>query len=264
MLYVLLNFPMDKEITTTNVLHTRDKGLTVLHTAVVTANKVGNFSKTLPCRVLLDSGSQKTYITQKSARDFNLKFEEESTLTVFTFRSNTPQEIDSPVVRVQLRTRAGKTITLLANVVPVISHGVPYPHLDLSHWEDKSELADDGSHHDQVDILIGNDYYFSVISEQKIKLRENLYMVQSDFGWILSGKMDSSPTQELSVVTYFHSNIDTLFNDPDLPLIETNMKSLWELESIGITDSPKENREDDAVKRFNETTKYKDNRYSVS
>ncbi|XP_063540086.1 uncharacterized protein LOC134749113 [Cydia strobilella] len=41
------------------------------------------------------------------------------------------------------------------------------------------------------------------------------------------------------------------------------MKFLWSLESIGITDSPKNTREEEAVKYFNETVHYNNGRYEV-
>ncbi|XP_063369404.1 uncharacterized protein LOC134657768 [Cydia amplana] len=41
------------------------------------------------------------------------------------------------------------------------------------------------------------------------------------------------------------------------------MKFLWSLESIGITDSPKTTREEEAVKYFNETVQYNNGRYEV-
>lgn len=42
------------------------------------------------------------------------------------------------------------------------------------------------------------------------------------------------------------------------------MRALWDLESIGIVDSPKTNREDEAIKHFNENTKLENGRYHVS
>ncbi|XP_063635507.1 uncharacterized protein LOC134806149 [Cydia splendana] len=104
------------------------------------------------------------------------------------------------------------------------------------------------------------------MSTGKIQIQENLYLVESELGWILSGKPDSyhDRNDDLSVLTYYQASWENRLNEPDPPLDTGNVKSLWELESIGITDSPKVNRDEEAIKHFNENTIFKDNRYFVS
>ena len=43
----------------------------------------------------------------------------------------------------------------------------------------------------QVDMLVGNDYYFNLLQPRKIDLGNGLYMFQSKLGWIFGGKMES-------------------------------------------------------------------------
>ncbi|XP_063535382.1 uncharacterized protein LOC134745317 [Cydia strobilella] len=99
---------------------------------------------------------------------------------------------------------------------------------------------------------------------EKIELEENLYLVDSVFGWILSGKPNEGKNDELTVLTYFQTSYGNKLNKPDPPLDMGSVKNLWELESIGITDSPNSNRDEEAIKTFNETTVVEDNRYVVS
>ena len=41
----------------------------------------------------------------------------------------------------------------------------------------------------QLDMLIGNDYYFNLLQPRKIDLGNNLYLFQSKLGWVfLEGK----------------------------------------------------------------------------
>ena len=42
----------------------------------------------------------------------------------------------------------------------------------------------------QVDMLVGNDYYFDLLQPRKVDLGNGLYMFQSKLGWIFGGKLD--------------------------------------------------------------------------
>lgn len=257
----------------TKVLHVNSKiKETVLQTCIVHVNKIGDSTRFLTCRVLLDCGSQRSYITSKAAKELNLPILEENRLSVFTFGAKTPQEIESPMVNFEMVTKTKRTKIIYANVVPCITQSVPCPIGNISNFKDVLPIkdiifADDGSRNDQVDILLGNDYYYSFMSHVKVEVNEDLFLVKTDFGWIWSGRclMRDNDMDQLSVLTYFQSNreSETHFYEPDLPLRNDNIKQLWELESIGIVDSPKSTREEEAVKNFNETTKYMDNRYYV-
>lgn len=245
-------------------LHTHGESFTILQTAIV---YIKDQTDTLrKYRLLLDSGSQRSYISKKVATELNLEAEEENQLLIFTFGSKKPQEIRSPLVKLNLVTRINKTKIIYANVVSSITEGIACP---TRKWleqkrEDKYVMADDGSLSDQVDILIGNDYYYALMSTEKIRLKENLYLINSEFGWILSGRTEEVRDDELKVLTYFQSSYETKLNNPDLPLDMGNVKNLWDLETIGITDSPKIDQEEEAIKRFNETTTVKENRCCVS
>lgn len=224
------------------------------------------------CRILLDCGSQRSYITESMAKTLNLPIVETINLCIFTFGSKSPNQIESPVVDFEIITRTGITRRIHANVVSYITEGINPPirnELTLTQnlaSENKMVMADDGSCGDRIDILLGNYYYHSFMSDDKITFNQNLFLVTSDFGWVWSGKVSESVhnSDALSVLTYFqlNSSLDNSFYEPDLPL-KTDVKKLWDLESIGITDSPKSTRDEEAIQHFNETTKYVNNRYYV-
>ncbi|XP_049864868.1 uncharacterized protein LOC126366028 [Pectinophora gossypiella] len=235
---------------------------TALQTAVVTVLNENKCDK-VNCRILMDSGSQRSYVTKRIATELNLAVIEEHHLSVFTFGTDQPLEYDSPLVKLNILTRTNEEVVLYANVVPTIAQHVSYPGEELYHWKNECILADDGSLGDQVDILIGNDYYFTVIDTTKKRITENLFLVDSKFGWMLTGKTEKKNIDNLSVITYFQSNKETKLNKPDLPLDNMHLKNLWDLECIGITDSPNTTKEEEAMKNFNDNTKYKDKRYFV-
>ncbi|XP_047998794.1 uncharacterized protein LOC125236138 [Leguminivora glycinivorella] len=146
---------------------------------------------------------------------------------------------------------------------PRVSTGF-IPNVKLRGVPESYVLADDGSLSGQVQILIGNDYYFNIIYETKIQLDSNLFLVDSALGWIVSGKTEPQLEEESYVVTYAQTCIEMKLHQPDSPLCEGDIKNLWELECIGICDSPKATREEEAIKNFNETTVKINNRYTVS
>lgn len=258
----------------TKMLYTNeDSAITVLQTCTVQVHDTEDSSRCAVGRVLLDCGSQRSYITAEMVKKLKLRTLEENRLSVFTFGAKTPLEVDSPIVKFNVVTKLQKTRIIYANVVPHITNNVLCPYGNIQNIQnipdiDQMVLADDGSRGDSVDILLGNDYYYSFMSNQKVEVANDLYLVKSDFGWLWSGRCpfpQNNKNHLMSVLTYFQTShdVENHFHEPDLPLRNDNLKRLWDLESIGIVDSPKSSREDEAIKHYNETTQYHDNRYFV-
>ncbi|XP_063635169.1 uncharacterized protein LOC134805902 [Cydia splendana] len=206
----------------------------------------------------------RSYITKDFARKFNLVTIEDSHLTIFIFGTNTPQEVESPKVKIQMVTQTGEIVSINVNIVPVIARGVPYLGPDRRLWNPEYKLADNGSFGDRIDLLVGNDYYLSLLLPEIIELKEDLFMINTKFGWTFGGKPEIEPDNNLEIITYCQTNLDIGRNKPDLPLEGVNLKELWDLETIGIVDSPKESREEEALRHFNETTRFEHGRYQVS
>lgn len=248
----------------TTSLHVNDNSTTVLQTAIV--DVIGKDNTILKCRILFDCGSMRSYVLQSIAEKLKLVPEENQHLTVFTFAGEQPRELESPLAKLCLRTRTNKMKLMYVNIVPAMTHDISSFNKDFSEWKYRSKysLSDDGSLGDQIDILIGNDYYQSLMLSGKVEIKENLYIVNSVFGWILSGRYRDEKGDELSVLTYFQASYETKLNEPDLPLDDKSMKALWDLESIGIVDSPNTNRDEEAIKQFNENMTLKEGRYHVS
>ncbi|XP_037296552.1 uncharacterized protein LOC115448841 [Manduca sexta] len=257
-----------------NSLHTTTElNTTLLQTCLVDVTNPVEVTKHTQCRVLLDCGSQRSYITESASKKLGLHIIDRIILSIFTFGAKSPHEIESPTVKFKITTRTGVTRVIYANVVHYITHDIQTPicqyQSDIFNNPELKNLimADDGSYGSKVDILIGNDYYHSFMNQQKIAVTPDLYLVNSDFGWVWSGKLNrpvDSP-DKLTILTYFQSN--SVFEDkltkPDPPLKLNEVKRLWDLESIGITDSPTSSRDEEAVKQFNKTIVLKDNRYHV-
>ncbi|XP_063391759.1 uncharacterized protein LOC134677258 [Cydia fagiglandana] len=245
------------------VLTVLEEGITALQTATVYASPLDDKNKLFKYRLLLDPGSQRSYVTFRTAKELKLPVEEESHLVVFTFGDDPPREIHSPIVTLHLLSRTNKNIVIQANCVEHISRGY-IPNVKMKNLPESYTLADDGSLSGPVQILVGNEYYCNITYEKKVQLDSNLFLIDSALGWIISGRAEPQLRDESYVVTYTQTCIETKLHQPDPPLCNGDIKSLWELECIGISDSPRATREEEAIKYFNDTTLKLNNRYTVS
>ena len=72
-------------------------------------------------RLILDSGSQHTYITKELAKELKLKLSEPKELSVITFGVSQPKNIQCHSSQLQLVLKDENTLTLNVNVVPSIT-----------------------------------------------------------------------------------------------------------------------------------------------
>ena len=80
-----------------------------------------NTSKKQSTRLILDCGSQRTYITGDLVNKLQLVSNNTEILTFFTFGSTKPKEFKTPVVEFGLKLKNGHTMNIQANVVPKIT-----------------------------------------------------------------------------------------------------------------------------------------------
>ena len=254
----------------------------LMQTASTTAlNTSGDQS--VPVRMILDSGSQRTYITQKLAESLQLKLSHPESVTVATFGSDKPKQITYQPTELRLTLKDGSSILIEASVVPHITGRISRVPINSDNiaflksegWE--SKLADTlpiDSEHISIELLIGNDYYFDLPLPRKMELGDGLFLFQSKLGWILGGRYftiaDSTSTPSLLVSTLGIAPEDMkttthMFSNVDSPLAsKPNLDIFWNLESIGITDSPLTTDDKQALEIFNNTVKFENGRYLVS
>lgn len=226
-------------------------------------NKDDNLPQSMLCRLLLDCGSQRSYITTNLAKRLHIEPDTEDLLIIYTFGSETPLETTSPATTLTITTKRGVKRQIRVNIVTHITEKIPIVNESFKSYVDI--LADDESVGDCINLLIGNDYYFSFIQNERLHVKDNLHLVNSDFGWIVSGNIEGKDDNDMSVVTYCqcYEPSCSYLTEADLPLRDVDMKFLWALEGIGITDSPKTTREEEAVEHFNNTVKYVNGRYEI-
>ncbi|XP_063538069.1 uncharacterized protein LOC134747373 [Cydia strobilella] len=224
-----------------------------------------NSNRTKTRRLMLDNGSGRSYITRKLAKELDLAADQEDELMVFVFGADDPVNISSPSADIQIITRRGIRRDIRVNIVRRIANYLGPP-MSMDGIDGVDVVADDGSAREEPQLLIGGDYCYSFYRKEMLLLKEHLYLINTDFGWMIAGKVQQEEKNNtLSVIMYCQcqGSVIPYFVTPDLPLREPDIRFLWALESIGIVDSPKITREEEAIKHFNETVKYEDKRYQV-
>ncbi|MEW8544133.1 MAG: DUF1759 domain-containing protein, partial [Candidatus Thiodiazotropha sp.] len=230
-------------------------------------------------RMLFDTGSQRTYITESLAKKLNLKRGEESEIQLVTFGSENPKTQQTRETNIGIMLKGGSVMNISASVVPSITGSIlrrPVQCKSLSNWEhlwNEDNLADSFPTEKEtttIELLIGNDYYLDLILPQRVEVQPGLYMLASRLGWILTGRTTESaedtPQQSMLIMTYSsNTQKETSLLTPDRSLpVKPNLDDFWKLESIGITDSPQDSDKDKALRIFNETLKFENDRYSVT
>ncbi|MCG8044652.1 MAG: DUF1759 domain-containing protein [Candidatus Thiodiazotropha endolucinida] len=251
----------------------------VLMQTALTEVKNPETMETTQVRLILDSGSHRSYISEHLAQELSLKSDGEQDIHIVTFGSKTSKRITTKFTKLDVKLKNGKHNQITANIEPLISGELQRrPLKDLSSDSVKDlvssvELADvipKESETSPIELLIGNDYYLDFIHGEKIEIQSGLYLLASKLGWILSGRtMDTNEDtceSSMLVITY-GSNINksNTFTSIDASLPpKTELEDFWNMESIGIVDKPTNTDDVIAMEKFQDTLEYKDNRYQVT
>ncbi|KAH7978457.1 hypothetical protein HPB49_005544 [Dermacentor silvarum] len=151
-------------------------------------------------RMLLDGGSQRTFIRQEVSRRLNLRVTGEEKLAIYAFGSEKPSEKRCHRVECWLRNWRNARIRIEALEVPAICGDLLQPPDDctarIAH-EQGLQLADnvpDGYHRGVgVELLIGAGHHWDITTGNLKCLCKNLVAMETAFGWTLQG---TEPTEQ--------------------------------------------------------------------
>ena len=202
-------------------------------------------------------------MTERLKRQLSLPVRSVDTLMIKTFGSNEERIQTCDVVDLLLKTREGKNVQLTFLAVPFICD--PLARQPLSHameifpYLSELELADTGGEAD-IDVLVGSDLYWSLVTGRIIRGENGPTAIETVFGWVLSGPVDSAP--EAFVLTSTHtlrveSSLLLANHKIDTPL-DSQLQKFWDLEVLGIQD-----HETSVYDEFVKKISFKDGRYEV-
>ena len=232
---------------------------TLLQTAVARLSVNG---QEMTVRILLDSGSQRSYLRKNIAESLGLQGPTEL-LSVTTLGGETTETKRLQRVRfalLQIKGEPTEAVEMEALTIPKICNPLGPVRLILQnnpHLQGLT-LADSYPRNSvQVDVLIGADFYYSFVTgiHKRGPTADSLIAVKSHLGWILTGPIDCYSKYSTSMLTVIENNEVT-----------ASLKRFWELESIGITEAenPTMSQEEEyAVAEFNKGLKFDGQNYEV-
>ena len=190
----------------------------------------------------MDSGSQRSYITNHLVQRLQLKPIRRERLNLNTFGNEQFNKKECNVVRVNLRGLEGDNIIIEALGFPCICSPLPlavevdrYPHLQGLELADGSDCESD-TNSQGIDLLIGSDHYWDVVTGNVIRDGSGPVAVSSKLGWLVSGTTRSGNSSSHTITNLSVQGPESVrsvqFNECDLT---QQLRSFWEVESIGIT-----------------------------
>ena len=235
-------------------------------------------SKGETVRILLDSGSQRTYVTEHLADMLQLKREKEEEIKLVTFGSDRPKVVKTTQTRLSVKLNNGQYMDITANLVPVISGTVQRNSINLcsskniEHLVKSLDLADTiplETESSTVELLIGNDYYLDIILPQKIEVQPGLYLLSSKLGWILTGRTtetETSASETNMIILTYGTNITqtSVFQSVDNAIpVKPDLEDFWNMETIGVLDNQTTKNDEMVKNHFKENLTFVDGRYQV-
>lgn len=197
--------------------------MVLLSTAMVNVLDKDNNIHT--CRVMLDSGSESSFITERMCNKLGLNIIS-TNISVTGIGQTTSKVLKQTDITIQAR-QSSFEMNLKCLILPKITNKIPCMTIDISHLKIPTNiiLADPSFNEPSpIDILVGCDKFWDLINTGQIKLGCNLPIIQkTQLGWIISGiipenKSNSQITCSLSITQS----------------LENSLTKFWELEERNI------------------------------
>jgi len=186
--------PLSATVATEHTLLSSDEQV-LIQTATVEEENLQK-SRRVTTR-LLDTGSQRTYITNELAEKLQLPITGSETLTVYTFSASKPRKLHNPVTEPRLLIKYGSSLHLRVNVVPKITGNLqraflkPVKFTNLLKDISLADSIPSTKETANIELLLGNDYYCDIFSgDIAMKAASpGLILMESKLRWILTGRV---------------------------------------------------------------------------
>lgn len=233
-------------------------------TVVSDATQIGA-TPAIEVRALLDTGSQRSYVTERVREALGATPIRSETMIIKTFGAARGERKTCDVIQLRISTKDGEHLTLPTVVVPHICDPVSAQPINISQASYGHlaglELADAGDIGSslEVDLLIGSDHYWQVVTGQVMRRDGGPTALETRLGWVLSGPATELP-QETTINYAFTQSSHTLRVDAIIEpeSLDAGLKRFWELESLGI-----HKEEHPVQQQFSQKISFKQGRYEV-
>ncbi|XP_037942526.1 uncharacterized protein LOC119675399 [Teleopsis dalmanni] len=186
-------------------------------------------------RALLDSGSQVNIVSEGLVKRLNIS-KTKSLLCIEGIgkvQKNSTQRVNIKLQSLNSRFTTEVKAFVLPNIVP------PQPSCsyDISKWKvpNSIQLADPTFFQQgKIDILLGAEFYFSLLKKGKLTLAPGLPVLQnSTLGWIVSGKVASNTDTSNVLCAVFGGGAEVVDNNSSL---ENAIERLWRMDDVNTTE----------------------------
>ena len=237
-------------------------------TSVLLQTATGNITdpsenKTTTVRILFDSCSQRTHVSNKIVEKLALKPISRQTVTVKTFGKENGQTLNVSEYEFCLKTLNNEmNVYVKALGVNSICDTISGQFVNLAKLQhpflNQLKLADRGNFEGDIDLLIGADLYWSLVSGTVKKDDfSGLVAISSKLGWLVSGPIACDNRNGDITTNMTHvMKIECLENDD--AILKNELKSYWDLDTVGIRDD-----EISVYEQFLEDVEFKNGRYEV-
>lgn len=159
----------------------------------------------IPCRTILDNGSQINVLTRRMARRLNLEITSASLPICGINGVNTQSSQWTKLSFYSVHSPYSKTIG--CHILPAVTIPLPPQSFEISEWNlpdhVQSTLADPGFNvTSDVDLLIGAETYYELIRTQPLVMPGGLpWLYDTVLGWVISGPLPNDHYQRIPVST---------------------------------------------------------------
>ncbi|UYV77424.1 hypothetical protein LAZ67_15000973 [Cordylochernes scorpioides] len=212
-------------------------------------------------RILLDSGSQFSYIKQSLVWSIGIERKGEITIAKSLFGGNKIGEEKHGKFMLELENLGNKRDVIHIEALDQRKICDAIPPLPKEDWLEKLKikgiiLSQDNFKGQEIDILIGANYLGMILTGKIVQVEADLTAVETKLGWTLMGN---------SPIIDSNDNVQQTLN---LLTTRCDLKDLWDLEVLGIRDPvetcSKETRYQEIKEKFiTKIQRQSDQRYSV-
>ncbi|GFT81794.1 DUF1758 domain-containing protein [Nephila pilipes] len=210
-------------------------------------------NKTLNIRILLDSGSKRTFILREVAEALNLKPIRKERLLLYSFGKKNPEPSDFDLVQLQLKNPHNPNHRI--PIEALITQHISGASLDSRFLVNKIKMlaevsglepADSGK--GKIQLLLGMDFFCEVIRGAPVRITKGLFAQKSLFGNIICGALPNMTSKKSSAC--FGVSVEDDLNQ--------HLRTLWEIESIGCDTAQETKHDSEFIKEFENNLTFAD------
>ena len=234
----------------------------VLQTASIEIGDVGE-KKMIRVNVIFDSCSQRTYVTERVVSELCLLSIGADEFNIGSFAASRGKRMNLNEYKLVMKTNGGTNFYLDAWRVPTICSSIKNRVRDAvdAHpfLRDLPLASDDTNDHDEIDVLIGADFYWRLVDGETKQCDESasdigFRAISSKFGWMLSGPLEARANEpEFQGYSTFvtnaesygkidheednHTMVATSDDVDEKDELSSNLKNFFDLDLIGIREN---------------------------